>query len=187
MCMTKISTSGYRRAWMMKSLEPYQKYKEDVAPPVTTFNLPLLFHHNGHWNPENGMRLCRFEHMQTAFLSQFCEPRGLSADEEIWELGEMLGTTRAQADIAAETLFSGFTFFWKNNSLANAPIASNPKPAQRICVDPALCLGIMARIQAGFYNSNRSPDYTVGHLLQTNLSTSDARLSGPDLYPIWHL
>lgn len=153
--------------------------------PLTAFNLMLLLHRNNLWTPEIAPEHFDLPEMLLAFRSQVTEKMGLSEDSEVWQLVEPLGITQKMADDAAKTQIPGSLFGWGYNVDVFDSFPSEFVPERRLCVDPALALGVMARINGGFYKADRSPDYTLGHILQMGHAFSDPRIPGEDLYPLW--
>ena len=98
--------------------------------------------------------------------------RETSSDEDIWSLMESLGITREAADAAVATYLPGFLFGWKEETTVSSKATTLARP----CADPALTLGVLARVKDGFYQSDRTPDYSVRHLSGTVFICCDARV-----------
>lgn len=115
-----------------------------------------------------------------------------SLEDEIWPYVEHLGITREQADAAALAAFPGTIFGWAPGTCNAAPtetviawnsddgsISESGEGCGPDCTDPVLALGVLARVNGSFYQAGRSPDYTIGHLMQAVLACSDSRPSRP--------
>lgn len=161
-----------------------KKLGMEISPahPAIHFALgPLLRH-----LPPHAMTF-----MDSKLLQGAVALRNESADNEIWPLVEQFGLTREAVDAAVLALLPGF-IFGSNPKRYSA----DPEPEQRFfafleqsnrsqdtdghplsyCSDPALALGVLARVDGGFYQAGRTPDYSIGHLMETEFICSDPRI-----------
>ena len=165
-------------------VKPFVQQKLASSSTVVAFNLALMLHRNGIWNTAEPEKIRIFTHLITAFRKEVLEPGGYTLDTEVWPLVKALEVDREQADRAASTQLTGFCFCWNKRSACDE-IFAGLLPQRLLCMQPALPLGVMARIKDGFYQSNRTPDYTVGHLIEQFAFINDTQLSGHPLYPMW--
>ncbi len=167
-----------------KVARPFVEQKLNTASTIMAFNLGLMLYRNGLWKPAEPQKIKIVTQMQSAFRCEILEPRGYTLDSEVWPLVKPLDVDREQADRAACSQLPGFFFCW-NKCSACDEIFSVFLPQRRLCVEAALALGVMARIRDGFYRSDRTPDYTFGHLMEQFVFIADTRLTGARLYPMW--
>ncbi|NLN91700.1 MAG: hypothetical protein GX130_00135 [Candidatus Hydrogenedens sp.] len=159
-----------------------------IVPAENTIclSLYLLLSRHGIWNPKKQTRQYSPEDWQSDFTKKFLPKAKLSEDDEIWPLLKSLKVTRKTADRSATRFFTGFAYAWKYNPASHERIPIGERPEVEFLSDPPLCLGILARTHGDFYQANRSPDYSIGHLMRTSPTFSDKRLQGEGLYPLWH-
>lgn len=153
--------------------------------PVTVFSLMFMLHRNGVWMPKAQPEHASQKEVLAAFKQEVLGPRELTEDREVWPLVESLGVNREQADRAARERFPGYAFYWNYDVDTFNKFDKSFVPERRFCVEPALALAVMARVNAGFYHSERSPDYSIGHLCDSGAAFSDPRLAGEPMYPLW--
>lgn len=153
--------------------------------PESTFNLILMLHRKGLWKHREAAADGGFEAMKDLFQDEILQAKGLSNDSEVWPLVESLGVDREFADRAATSQVPGCLFGCSGDLSALQALNPDQGPARLLCVDPALCLGVMARVNGAFYRADCSPDYTLGHLLGQCVFFSDPRILGEALYPLW--
>jgi hypothetical protein len=168
-----------------RKYRPHVNICKEPPHPVTVFSLMFMLHRNGVWTPGTQPEHASQKEVLAAFKAEVLEPRELTEDREVWPLVEPLGVNREQADRAAREQFSGYAFYWAYNVRTFNEFDKSFVPERRFCVEPALALAIMARVSAGFYHSERSPDYGIGHLCDSGAAFSDPRLSGEPMYPLW--
>ncbi len=98
------------------------------------------------------------------------------ARSPIWSHLTPLGVsiTREQADAAVTNRLSGYIF----GVPATRPLP-DPEicPPPLLCIDPALTLGLLARVAGCFYREKQLPDYGIGHLASTTFICCDSRIS----------
>lgn len=94
-----------------------------------------------------------------------------ASTKQIWSLISGPDITREESDRAAEVL-PGFIMGW-----GNVPDKTGPKngPVDS-CANPALVLGVLARVKDGYYQATCTPDYSIGHLLDTVFICCDDRI-----------
>lgn len=153
--------------------------------PVTVFSLMFVLHRNGIWTPEDTPDHTTQKDLLDAFRTEVLEPRGVADDDEVWPLVEALNVGREQADQAAAKQLPGYAFYWNYNVEVFDSFDAEFVPGRRFCVDPALALGVLARLNDGFYRCDRSPDYTIGNLCEKGAAFGDPRLPGERMYPLW--
>ena len=81
-----------------------------------------------------------------AFKSEVLEPGKLTCDDEVWPLVESLEVDREKADQTTRARFQGYIFSWNYNVDAFKNFKGALYPKRQFCVEPALALGIMARL-----------------------------------------
>lgn len=157
----------------------------DPAYAITVFDLRFMMHRNGLWAPAKRPKHISGEDLVNAFAAEVLEPKHLTVDDEVWPLVASLKVNQDQADQAALTRLPGYLFYHNYNIDRYESFAPEFIPERRFCVEPALVLGVLARNNGGFYQSDRSPDYRIGALCGNAGSFSDPRLTGEPMYPLW--
>lgn len=94
----------------------------------------------------------------------------------VWPHLESLGLsiTREQADAAVTDCLSGYIF-----GVSAAQPLPDPEicPPPLLCIEPALTLGVLARVSGCFYRASQLPDYGISHLASTTFLCCDSRIS----------
>lgn len=124
--------------------------------------------------------------MEKEFQENFLEKQGLTLSDPVWSLVKSLEVTQEMADHAVETRFPGYAFAWMQGGLSPEKEFLAFLDDAAFLTDPALTLGILARTHGKFYQSRRSPDYSIGHLLSVHPVFIDNRLPGEPSSPLWH-
>ncbi len=158
----------------------------EPACPITVFSLMFMLHRNGLWIPEQTPDTISGPELLAAFKREVLEPALLSGDDEVWPLVETLQVDREQVDRAAREQFPGYAFYWNYNVDTFNAFDKHFIPERRFCVDPVHALAVMARLNGGFYHSERSPDYSIGHICDSGVAFSDPRFYGEPMYPLWN-
>ena len=164
----------------------YVNICRESACPITVFSLLFMLHRNGVWMPEHMPETISGRDLLAAFKSEVLEPGKLTCDDEVWPLVESLEVDREKADQTTRARFQGYIFSWNYNVDAFKNFKGAFIPKRQFCVEPALALGIMARLHEGFYQSDRIPDYSIGNLCLVGAAFSAPRLSGEPMYPLWN-
>lgn len=93
-------------------------------------------------------------------------------DQQIWEALGASELSRQLADAAVAEQLPGYIFGWRYDMIGAKESAFHAVD----CTDPALVLGVLARVKDGFYQSDRTPDYSVRHLSETVFLCCDPRV-----------
>lgn len=96
----------------------------------------------------------------------------LPPENDIWSLVEVANFTREDADKAVAEILPGFIIGWESPS--HQPAKGNS--LMLCCKNPALALGVLARVRDGIYRSDTTPDYSIGHLANTVFLCCDDRI-----------
>ena len=168
MCHPGRSEKNLSSYWL-KSIESCSSYikdeKENVAIMFSPAQSPVCFDIK---NVTMKMAEDKGSQSSTDIITEYSGSR----DEDIWLLVGHSGITREAADAAVTKILPGFLFGWKEEMALSGVTASGV----RSCADPALTLGLLARVTDGFYQAERTPDYSIGHLLDTVFTCCDERI-----------
>lgn len=113
------------------------------------------------------------EALRRQFKAEVLPHVGLGEDAELWPLVQSLGVTRKDADAIVPAKLRGYIFVARLMDLYEDGHFDFPLA---LCMDPVLVIAAISRTRGRYYREDCTPDYRIGHFLETAFVTSDSRL-----------
>lgn len=159
----------------------------EMTPPENNAYLSffIMLGFNKIWFPEKELKELTLESLKEQFEEYIAAKTDFSLTDPVWSLLKSTGVTQEDADAAAENFSRGYAFVNQSQfNVHGTRLACDYKYQYfNFIVEPALLIGLLARVRHGIYHFGLTPDYSIRHLMANEVYLYDNQLQGRLLAP----